>query len=285
MECVSLQFCGRIPWIILPLLTRNHSFLLNPICSSIERHLANGGNDRPSEILLRYGTEIGLLFLFCFETFRNSPLSLFASHRGKLSLLARYGLKESNRVRDTIDLEQLRNRDDVLRCDGGVVELTPVFRLSDCVDMFRECHDQILKADIGEGTVKASFLSSTIDCFRLREARQTSVRRSKMDNDTVRPPLARSDPGKVNGGRSVGVVSYKSDAQKGLKRGPRGDILTKICPDLAAKDSLKGSCYGEVIQRTMKNRTNKKKQTRDAPLKKNGLKALHLESSHYLLEG
>ena len=53
-DYVSLQFCGRIPWIVLPLLTRNHSFLLNPKCSQIECHLANGGNDRPSEILLRY---------------------------------------------------------------------------------------------------------------------------------------------------------------------------------------------------------------------------------------
>ncbi len=110
--------------------------------------------------------------------------------------------------------------------------------------MFRECHDRILKADIGEDTVKASFLRSTIDCFRLREARQTSVRRSKMGDDTVRPPIARSDLGKVNGGRSVGVVSYKSDAQKGLKREPRGDIVPKISPDLAANDSLKGNCCG-----------------------------------------
>jgi hypothetical protein len=126
--------------------------------------------------------------MFCFEIFHDSTLSSCASHRGKLSLLARYGLKGSKRGRDTTDLEQLRNRDDVLRCDGGVVELTPVFRLSDCVDMFRECHDRILKADIGEDTVKASFLSSIIDCFRFREARETSVRRSKMGDDTVRPP-------------------------------------------------------------------------------------------------
>ena len=34
----------------------------------------------------------------------------------------------------------------------------------------------------------------------------------------------------------------------------------------------------------MKNRMNKKKQTRDAPLKKIGVKVLHLESAH-LLEG
>ena len=206
--------------------------------------------------------------MFCFETFHDSTLSSCASHRGKLSLLVRYGLKGSKRGRDTTDLEQLRNRDDVLRCDGGVVELTSVFRLSDCVDMFRECHNRILKADIGEDTAKASFLSSIIDCFRFREARETSDRRSKMDNDTVRPPLARSDPGKVNGGRSVGVVSYKSDAQKVFKRGPRGGIVPKIRPDLAAKDSLKGNCYGEIIQRAMKNRKNKKKQTRDTPFKK-----------------
>ena len=57
IECeyvLILQFCGRIHWIVVPLLTRNHSFFLNPICSQIERHLANGGNDRLSEILLRY---------------------------------------------------------------------------------------------------------------------------------------------------------------------------------------------------------------------------------------
>ncbi len=156
----------------------------------------------------------------------------------------------------------------MLHCDGGVVDLTPVFRLSDCVDMFRECHDRILKADIGEENIKTSFLSSIIDCFRLREARETSDRRSKMVDNTVRPPIARSDPGKVIGGRSVGAVSYKSDAQKGYKRGPRGGIVPKIRPDLAAKDYLKGSCYGEIIQRAMKNRKNKKKQTRDAPFKK-----------------
>ena len=156
----------------------------------------------------------------------------------------------------------------MLRCDGGVVELTPVFRLSDCVDMFRECHDRILKADIGNVTVTASFLSSIIDCFRLREARETSDRRSKMGDETVRPPIARSDPGKVNGGRSVGAALYNGDAQKGLNRGPRGGIVPKIRPDLAAKDSIKGDCYGEIIQRAMKNRKNKKKQTRDATLKK-----------------
>jgi hypothetical protein len=156
----------------------------------------------------------------------------------------------------------------VLRCDGGVVDLTPVHRLSDCVDMFRECHDRIRKADIGENAVKTYYLSTIIDCFRLREARETSDRRSKMGDDNFRPPIARMGPGKVNGGRSAGAVISGSDVQKGLKRGPRGGIVPKIRPDLAAKKSLKSDCYGEITQRAMKNRKNKKKQTRDAPFKK-----------------
>ena len=161
----------------------------------------------------------------------------------------------------------------MLRCDGGVVELTPVFRLSDCVDMFRECHERILKVYSDDDTVKTSYLSSIIDCFRLREARETSDRRSKMSNDLSCPPIARTDlvarndPGKVNGSRRVGTVFSKSDVRKDLKRGPRGSIIPKMRPDLAAKNTLKSN-YGEIIQRAMKNRKNKKKQTRDAPLKK-----------------
>jgi hypothetical protein len=52
-------------------------------------------------------------------------------------------------------------------------------------------------------SVTASFLSSIINCFRLRKARETSDQRSKMGDETFHPSIARSDPGKVNGGRSV----------------------------------------------------------------------------------
>jgi hypothetical protein len=155
----------------------------------------------------------------------------------------------------------------VLRCDGGMVELTPVFRLSDCVDMFRECHDRIVKANVGGDTVKKSYLSSVIDCYRLREAREASNRRSMIDDERIRPLIACHDPGDMYDSRGVGTIFSKNNAQENLKRGPRGGIVPKMRPDLEAKKSLKGNCYGEIIQRAMKNRKNKKKQTRDAPLK------------------
>ncbi len=185
-----------------------------------------------------------------------------------ISLLVRYGFSGTNYEGATTDLEQIRDSDSVLRCDGGVVELTPVFRLSDCVDMFRECHDRILNVDVGEDTIKTSYLSNVIDCYRLREAREASDRRSKIEDERVRLPNACHDSGKAKqGGRGVGAVFSKNNVQKDLKRGPRGGIVPKIRPDLAAKNSLKGNPYGEIIQRAMKNRKNKKKQTRDAPLK------------------
>ena len=169
-------------------------------------------------------------------------------------------MTDANQRGAITDLEQIRNRDDVLRCDGGMVELTPVFRLNDCVDMFRECHDRIVKANVGGNTVKGSYLSSIIDCYRLREAREASNRRSKIDDERTRSLIARQDPSKLYASRGVSTV-------ENLKRGPRGGIVPKIRPDLEAKTSLKSNSYGDIIQRAMKNRKNKKKQTRDAPLK------------------
>jgi hypothetical protein len=159
------------------------------------------------------------------------------------SLLARYGISGTNHGGATTDLDQIRYRDDVLRCDGGMVELTPAFRLSDCADIFRECHDRILKADAGEDTIKTSYPSSVIDCYRLREAREASDRRSKIEDGRVRPPIALHDPGKVNnGGRGAGAVFSKNNVQEDLKRGPRGGIVPKMRSDHSPKDAPRPGC-------------------------------------------
>lgn len=148
-------------------------------------------------------------------------------------------------------------------------ELTPVFRLSDCVDMFRECHvrlgERFLIVDEGDSD-KISYLSSIIDCFRLREARETSDRRSKLC-DSICCPIARNDTGKVNPGKRTGHVFSKSGGAQSLKRGPKGSIVPRKRPDLQARNSLRGNRDAETIQRAMKNRKNKKKQGRDTELK------------------
>jgi len=222
----------------------------------IESHLANGGKDRPSEILI--------------------------------SLLFRYGCIGAHNDNSTTNLEQLRIREDTLSSDGGMCELTPVFRLSECVGMFRECHvrllERFLKVDEGSTRNKTShsYLSSIIDCIRLREARKTSDRRSKLC-DSICRPIARNHPGKVNSNRRIGHVFSKNGGATqaqggGIKRGPRGGtsgfergarggIVPKRRPDLQAKHSLRGDRDAETIQRGMKNRKNKRKQQRDKALK------------------
>mmetsp|Transcript_9766 Transcript_9766/g.17575 ORF Transcript_9766/g.17575 Transcript_9766/m.17575 type:complete len:1197 (-) Transcript_9766:45-3635(-) len=203
----------------------------------MERHIANGGSDRPSEVLI--------------------------------SLLFRYGsIGKCHDEATSTDLERLQKREDPITCDGGMCDFVPMFRLSDCVDMFRECHARLFdRVDIvedlsGDGE-KISYLSSFIDCFRLREARDLSVRRSKLCDDICRP-IERDHPGKVTPGRRIGKVfsAPKNDAQK---RGPRGGLLPKKRPDLQAKNSLRSNREAELIQRGMKNRKNNKKQKRDAP--------------------
>ena len=126
-----------------------------------------------------------------------------------------------------------------------------------------------------ETNEKLSFLSSIIDCFRLRDARETSDRRSKMCDTNIigNTPIARNDPGKVNGGRRIGKVFSKSDGPENwMKRGPRGSIIPKKRPDLEAKNSSR--CV-EALQRATKNRKNNKKQKRDAVLTKSASRQLH----------
>ena len=182
------------------------------------------------------------------------------------------------RDKATTDLEQLKIREECVSTGGGMCELSPVFRLSDCVDLFQECHgrlsDRFLIVDDGLHNSTISYLSSIIDCFRLIKARDTSKQRARLC-DNLRRPIAHNDPGKVNPGRKIGTVFTKSGAvhdDTSSKRGPRGNLVPKQRPDLDAKKSLRGDAA--VIQRATKNRKNNKKQKRDTALKE-------FASSHY----
>lgn len=150
-------------------------------------------------------------------------------------------------------------------------ELTPVFRLNDCVNMFGECHARLLDRilivnDYNGDADKISYLSSIIDCYRLRQERDSSERRAKLCDNIVRGPTAHNDPGKVNAGRKIGKVFSKGGGihKNDLKRGPRGNILPKKRPDLQAKRSLRDNREHELILRGTKNRKNNKKQKRDS---------------------
>ena len=209
----------------------------------IERHLAGGGKDRPSEVLI--------------------------------SLLFRYGSIGADHDEATTNLEQLQNRDTSIASDGGLCELAPIFRLGECINMFRECHRRLSDRFLAEDNYdvdgrKISYLSSIIDCFRLSEARETSNRRAKLC-DSICRPTARNDTGKVNAGRRIGQVFSKNgpvsmqQQRSGMERGPRGGIVPKRRPDLQAKSHLDQEA--EIIMRGTKNRKNKKKQKRDVALK------------------
>jgi hypothetical protein len=233
----------------------------------IENHIANGGNDRPSEIL------ISLLFRFGCAGSRY-PLG---SSGGKL----------------TTDLVHLGNSCQTLTCDGGMCELSTVFRLPDCVDMFRECHERLtdrclLIDNCSVGAHQCSYLSSIIDCYSLREARETSKRRARLSDNIITRPTPRDHPGKVSAGRRISHVftrtgssvaskpdnkkrkntnespGYKRSKPDTTKRGPRGGIIPKNRPDLDARKSI--GAEAAVIQRGMKQRKNKKKQARDKEL-------------------
>lgn len=222
-----------------------------------------------------------------------SPLSFY-------SLLFRYSCIRSFKDGSTTDLESIRNGEGLIASDDGVCDLAPVFRIPDVVEMFRECHerlfDRILLAegfDDGVGSDKLSYLSSMIDCFRLKEARESSDRRSRIADDITRP-VGRDHPGKVNASRRVGKVFTKNEysnfncPKRSIptsfldhgsnkrrlsyndtppKRGPRGGLVPLHRPDVAAMKTLRSNPETELLLRGTKNRKNKKKQMRDEALR------------------
>ncbi len=226
------------------------------------------------------------------------------------SLLFRYGCV-GDCDRTTTDLESLKIRQELVSSDGGICDLSNAFRIADCVGMFNECYKRLLervdqankldKTRDGGNYKSISYLSSIIDCFRLKQARDASERRSSFC-DGIRRPTARDDPGKVNPGRRIGQVFTKhglnrtppnskpeatatnkssnkrvrlsndsespSSAKGNFKRGPRGGIIPSYRPDIDAKLSLRSKPNSELMQRASKNRKNKKKQARDDALRK-----------------
>jgi len=193
----------------------------------------------------------------------------------------------------------MRNCEGLIASDGGVCDLAPVFRIPDVVEMFRECHerlfDRMLLADGFDdeyASDKFSFLSSMIDCFRLREARESSDKRSRISDEITRP-IGLDHPGKVNPSRRIGKVfskneyttepkrhmnfsdilsnkrsrSYNAKSFNTQNRGPKGGLIPLHRPDVAAMKSLKANAEKELLLRGTKNRKNKKKQARDDALR------------------
>ena len=166
------------------------------------------------------------------------------------------------------DLASFQKREELIISDGGTCDLTPVFRLSNCVDMFQECHtrlfDRILIATDGGGPggEGISYLSSILDCFRLRDERETSLRKAKL-HKSICQRIPRDHPGKVSPGRRIGTVFTKSGGggqRDTYRRGPLGTVGPRKRPDFHAKRSLLNDRHTEIVQHGTKNGKNNKKQ-------------------------
>ena len=217
------------------------------------------------------------------------------------SILFRYSCVGSVNDAATTDLESVRNGEGLIASGDGVCDLAPVFRIPDIVEMFRECHERLFDRillvegfDDDKSSANLSYLSSMIDCFRLKEARESSDKRSRLSDDITRP-IGRDHPGKVSNSRRIGKVFSKNehpsnpkrpiptsflDSNKKrrsfndppfnsqqAKRGPRGGLIPLHRPDVIAAKSLRADPEKELLLRGTKNRKNKKKQMRDDALR------------------
>jgi hypothetical protein len=231
----------------------------------LERHLASGGADRPSEALLA--------FFYRFRKFVNG--------------------KKNKRVK--YPLETFLSRSMTLQCNGGDADLDPIFKLIHCCDLFHHCWTRLMQ--MMESGSEQSLLGKLIRCEQLRSERErnrakasklghykNSSLKSKWPTRTQEKwsthrtdekwPIVTRAAGKK---RALEETKVEGDADAsqlmagyGMKRGPRGGLIPRNRPDVAAARSQ--SWIPEAVGRATKNRKNKKKQTRDE-----GLKAIALD--------
>lgn len=227
----------------------------------MERHVALGGSDRPSEILLAF----------------------FFRYSG---------------IRDVLDIDSgaatVLSQNVVLRSNGGSADLQPVFNIDHCTKLFNVCWERLLNWSV-DNVDGSSFLGNIIDAKTLRRDRDDCLRKAalwrKQHNSMG---VARDHPGKVSAGRKVShVFGRKNHGRKemvnkrqrrgnetnsddeasrlmagyGLQRGAHGGLIPRHRPDVKARKAAKqANPFSEVLGRARKNRKNKKKQKRDEGL-------------------
>jgi hypothetical protein len=218
----------------------------------MEEHIALGGADRPSEVLLT--------FFFRFRKWRGDRRHQY-----------RRGSAETH-----------LSSHSVIRCDGGSAELMPVFNLENCCKLFDQSWTRLTN-ELQSDNSPVSFLGQLVKANQLRSERnicqkkasqlgrysQSEPRSPREDREAaIKYSHVFSKPTAVNDSTQMEALPLDADAEElmagyGMKRSPRGGLIPRNRVDVVqARQSVP-----EAVGRALKNRKNKKKQKRDQGLK------------------
>ncbi len=200
-----------------------------------------GGVDRPSEVLLT--------FFYRFRKFRDRR----NDHNSKASL------------------ETLLSQSKTIHCNEGSADLQPIFKLIYCCNLFNQSWTRLMQV-LESNNSTTSLLGKLVHCNVLRSERdQNRNKASKLDRYSSKSKKWPGQPSPNSKKRSLEDTFIAGDAEAntllagyGMKRGPRGGLIPRNRPDVAAASQ---SRMPEAVARATKNRKSKKKQTRDEGLK------------------
>lgn len=215
----------------------------------MEEHIALGGADRPSEVLLA--------FFFRFRKWCGDR------HR------YRRGSAETH-----------LSPHSMIRCDGGSAELKPVFNLQHCCKLFDQSWTRLTN-ELQSDNSTVSFLGHLVKANQLRSERnifhkkasqlarysQSQPRSPNRDGGvSINYSHVFSKPTSIKDSTKMEALPLDADAEElmagyGMKSGPCGGLIPRNRPDVQARRSV-----SEVVGRALKNRKNKKKQNRDQGL-------------------
>ena len=170
-----------------------------PLIYQIEKHLSEGGLDRPSEVLLS--------FLYRYGDVKGFDRSV---NRDKVTKIS---------------------QQTVLFSDGGEADLAPVYKIDQIVQLFGMCFLRLLRRVVESNTLdlndseecsddRVSLLNSIINGSEIQYERKKCYLKclhlDKLPNQASK--ISRNHPGKVTTGKRVGYVFSRDEAKKSPKR-------------------------------------------------------------------
>jgi hypothetical protein len=217
----------------------------------MEEHIALGGADRPSEVLLS--------FFFRFRKWCGDR-----RHR------YRRGSSETH-----------LSPHSVIRCGGGSADLKPVFNLEHCCKLFDKSWMRLTN-ELQSDNSNVSFLGQLVKANQLRSERniyrkkasqlsrysQSQPRSPKKDREVsmnyshvfLKPTAVKDSTLPLDACADELMAGY------GMKRDPRDRLIPCNRPDVQDRLSM-----SEIVGRALKNGNNKKKQKRGKRLKSTAL--------------
>jgi len=195
----------------------------------LEQRLASGENDNPAEALVSFFRRYG-------------------------------GCENAKRIKRKSAVTDLAKLDSI-ECDGGLVELNSVFKLSDCLELFRLCNEKVMSMKNFDLS-GVSVLAQLIDHVKLCTQRESCRKQSEVQPQQNNFQRMFNRVAKKGKEAAPPKMPAKSKKRKRSEEG-RSPLATRTKKNRLEQNGKHQHSIRIFLENATKNRKKKKKQNRD----------------------